>query len=52
MKQKLVQFSLEQFAVLELAAAKMGLTTSAYIRMAALNHAAALGFHEQQPKVD
>lgn len=47
-----VRLTTTQRAVLELAAAKLGLTISAYIRMAALNHASALGFHEEAPQVD
>lgn len=39
-----------QYAAILLAASKMGLTVSAYIRMAALNHARALGFNDEQPR--
>jgi uncharacterized protein (DUF1778 family) len=39
-----------QYAAILLAANKMGLTVSAYIRMAALNHARALGFNDEQPR--
>jgi len=41
-----------QHAAIEAAAKKMGLGVSTYMRMAALNHANALGFHEQQPEAD
>ena len=41
-----------QKAAIELAAQKMGLSLSAYIRMSAINHAAALGFQAEQPQVD
>lgn len=39
-----------QYAAISLAANKMGLTVSAYIRMAALNHARALGFNDEQAR--
>lgn len=41
-----------QHAAIEAAAAKMGMPMSTYMRMAALNHATALGFHPEQPKAD
>ena len=41
-----------QKAAVELAAQKMGLSVSAYVRMSVLNHAAALGYHTERPSVD
>lgn len=42
----------EQRAAIELAAQKSGLTISAFMRMASLSMAAALGYHPQQPATD
>lgn len=47
-----IRVSDEQHAVIEAAANKMAMPMSTYMRMAAMNHANDLGFHEQQPKVD
>lgn len=37
----------EQRDAIDRAAEKMGLTVAGYVRMATLNHAAALGFHAE-----
>jgi hypothetical protein len=42
----------EHLAAIELAARKVGLTVSAFVRMAALTAAAKEGFHAEQPVVD
>jgi len=39
MKPKLIQFSDEHAAIIEAAAQRLGITTTAFIRMAALNQA-------------
>lgn len=42
----------DHLAAIELAAHKVGLTVSAFVRMAALAAAAREGFHAEQPRVD
>lgn len=39
-------------AALELAANAVGLPVSSFVRQAALEKAAAMGFHAEQPRVD
>lgn len=47
-----IQITKEQKAVLEIAAAKNGLTIGPFMRMAALRAAEAMQLHYQQPKAD
>ena len=42
----------EDRQAVEIAAKKVGLTVSGFVRSAALKEAAAMGIHAQQPKVD
>ena len=52
MRKTITYLSDDQAAAIELAAQKLGLTLSAFIRMAAVDAAAKAGFHAEQPKAD
>jgi uncharacterized protein (DUF1778 family) len=47
-----IRWNDEDRQAVEIAAKKVGLTVSGFVRSAALKEAAAMGIHAQQPKVD
>lgn len=52
MRKTITYLSDDHAAAIELAAQKLGLSLSAFIRMAAVDAAGKAGFHAEQPKAD